>query len=250
MMARGALAHTRPSARRALVVLAAGLALWFGPLLGLALVFGQKHVFVQQGLFFSQAAVVTFGGAYAVLAFVAQQAVESYGWLKPGEMIDGLGLAETTPGPLILVLQFVGFLGAYRDAGPLTPLLAGVAGSVLTVWVTFVPSFLWIFLGAPYIEALRASTLLHAAMSTVTAAVVGVVLNLSVWFALHTAFTQVGDATIGPFKVAVPTFATLNVATVVLAAGAMVAMLGFKARMGWTLLGCALLGAGHELLIP
>ncbi|MCU0692267.1 MAG: chromate transporter, partial [Polyangiaceae bacterium] len=250
MMARGALAHTRPSHRRALVVLGAGLALWFGPLLGLALVFGQRHVFVQQGLFFSQAAVVTFGGAYAVLAFVAQQAVERYGWLNPGEMLDGLGLAETTPGPLILVLQFVGFLGAYRGAGGFSPLLAGVIGSVITVWVTFVPSFLWIFLGAPYIERLRGSTLLHAAMSTVTAAVVGVVLNLSVWFTLNTAFGHVTDATFGPLQIAVPTVSTLSWATVVLAAGAMIAMLRFKVGMGWTLLGCAGLGAGYKMLFP
>jgi len=248
MMARGALDHTRPSARRALVVLGVGLALWFGPLLCLGLVFGQKHVFVQQGLFFSQAAVVTFGGAYAVLAFVAQQAVENYGWLRPGEMIDGLGLAETTPGPLILVLQFVGFLGAYRGSGTLDPWLAGVIGSIITVWVTFVPSFLWILLGAPYIEALRGSRVLHAAMSTVTASIVGVVLNLSVWFTLHTAFGQVSDSTLGPLKIAVPTLSTINPATVVLAAGAMIAMLRFKVGMAWTLLGCAVLGGAYKLL--
>src|SRR5206468_3561088 len=142
-------------------------------------------------IFFSKMAVVTFGGAYAVLAYVAQQVVDTYGWLRPGEMLDGLGMAETTPGPLIMVTQFVGFMAAYRDAGALHPMLAGILGGLLTTWVTFVPCFLWIFLGAPYIEVLRGNKALSAALSAITAAVVGVILNLAVWFALHVLFTEV-----------------------------------------------------------
>ena len=136
-------------------------------------------------------AMVTFGGAYAVLAYVAQQAVENYGWLKPGEMLDGLGMAETTPGPLIMVLQFVGFMAAYRDPGALSPMLAGTLGGLLATWVTFTPCFLWIFLGAPFIEVLRDNKALNGALSAITAAVVGVVLNLAIWFALHTVFREV-----------------------------------------------------------
>src|SRR4051812_31090793 len=136
-------------------------------------------------------AMVTFGGAYAVLAYVAQQAVEHYGWLQPGEMLDGLGMAETTPGPLIMVTQFVGFMAAFRAPGALPPLLAGTLGGLLTTWVTFAPCFLWIFVGAPYIERLRGNPALAGALSAITAAVVGVILNLAVWFALHTVFGQV-----------------------------------------------------------
>ena len=152
---------------------------------------GRADVFSQIAVFFSKMAVVTFGGAYAVLAYVAQQAVENYGWLKPGEMLDGLGMAETTPGPLIMVLQFVGFMAAFRDPGALPPMLAGTLGGLLATWVTFVPCFLWIFLGAPYIEALRGNQALTGALSAITAAVVGVILNLAVWFALHTVFREV-----------------------------------------------------------
>jgi chromate transporter len=146
---------------------------------------------VQEGLFFSKAAMVTFGGAYSVLAYVAQQAVERFGWLQPGEMLDGLGMAETTPGPLIMVVQFVGFLGAYRDPGPFSPIAGGVLGSLVTTWVTFVPCFFWIFLGAPFVEKLRGNHNLTAALSAITAAVVGVVLNLAVWFSIHTLFKDV-----------------------------------------------------------
>ena len=140
-------------------------------------------MFSQIAVFFSKMAMVTFGGAYAVLAYVAQQAVENYGWLKPGEMLDGLGMAETTPGPLIMVLQFVGFMAAFRDPGALPPMLAGTLGGLLATWVTFTPCFLWIFLGAPFIEALRDNKALNAALSAITAAVVGVILNLAIWFA-------------------------------------------------------------------
>ena len=154
------------------------------------LTLGTQNVFSQIALFFSKMAMVTFGGAYAVLAYVAQQAVEHYGWLKPGEMLDGLGMAETTPGPLIMVLQFVGFMAAFRHPGPLSPLLAGTLGGLLATWVTFTPCFLWIFLGAPFAEKLRGVKALNAALSAITAAVVGVVLNLAVWFAVHTLFHE------------------------------------------------------------
>jgi chromate transporter len=172
----------RPSAGSTVRTVALWLALWFVPVAVLVAVFGSGSVFVQEALFFSRTAVVTFGGAYAVLAYIAQQAVEVYGWLAPGEMLDGLGMAETTPGPLIQVVQFVGFMGAYRHPGGLDPLLAGLAGSVVTTWATFAPCFLWIFAGAPYIEYLRGRRSLTAALSGITAAVVGVVLNLALVF--------------------------------------------------------------------
>ena len=159
----------------------------------LLLTLGSDDVFSQIAVFFSKMAVVTFGGAYAVLAYVAQQAVETYGWLGPGEMLDGLGLAETTPGPLIMVVQFVGFLGGYRNPGALDPMLAGTLAGMLTTWVTFVPCFLWIFLGAPYVEALRGNRALGGALAAITAAVVGVILNLAVWFALHVLFAEVHE---------------------------------------------------------
>ena len=178
---------------RTLEVLAIWLTLWFAPLLFLGWYFGGDSVFVQEGFFFSKAAMVTFGGAYSVLAYIGQQAVGKYAWLKPHEMMDGLSMAETTPGPLIMVVQFVGFMGAYRNPGDLPPLAAGVLGAVITVWVTFVPCFLWIFLGAPYIEKLHGRRLLNSALSTITAAVVGVVLNLAIWFMIHTLFTDVWE---------------------------------------------------------
>ena len=154
---------------------------------------GPDHVLVSIGMFFSKLAVVSFGGAYAVLAYMAQQAVETHHWMTAPEMVDGLGLAETTPGPLILVTQFVGFLAAFRDAAPFSPVAAGVIGAAMTTWVTFVPSMLWIFAGAPFIEPLRANRHLSGALAAITAAVVGVILNLSVWFALHVLFGQVEE---------------------------------------------------------
>jgi chromate transporter len=178
-------AHTRPSLARALRVLAVGLVLWWLPVLAAGLAQGRNGTLVQESLFFSKAAMVTFGGAYAVLPYVAQQAVENFHWLTAPQMLDGLGLAETTPGPLIMVLQFVGFLGGWNHPGTLSPLLAATLGAALTTWVTFVPCFIWIFLGAPYLEQLRHQTRLTCALSAITAAVVGVVLNLAVWFGLH-----------------------------------------------------------------
>ena len=180
--------------------LAIGLALWWAPVALAAVLLGADHVLVAIGLFFSKLAVVTFGGAYAVLAYMAQQAVETHGWLSAPEMVDGLGLAETTPGPLILVTQFVGFLAAFREAAPFTPLAAGLLGAALTTWVTFVPSMLWIFAGAPFIEELRGNRRLAGALVTITAAVVGVILNLSVWFALHVLFGSVTERHWGPLR--------------------------------------------------
>ena len=183
------------------------LALWWAPIAALALARGRGDVFTEIGVFFSQLAVVTFGGAYAVLAYMAQQAVEVYGWLSPREMLDGLGMAETTPGPLIQVVQFVGFLGAYRSPGALTPWVAGTLAAVLTTWVTYVPCFLWIFLGAPYVERLRESRALRGALAGIMAAVVGVVLNLAIWFSLHTLFGVVNEQRLGALVLQVPDWA-------------------------------------------
>lgn len=180
--------------------LAIGLVLWWAPVALAALLLGGGHVLVAVGLFFSKLAVVTFGGAYAVLAYMAQQAVETHGWLTAPEMVDALGLAETTPGPLILVTQFVGFLAAFRDAAPFTPLAAGILGAAITTWVTFVPAMLWILVGAPFIEVLRADRRLAGALAAITAAVVGVILNLSVWFALHVLFGKVIEMHAGPLR--------------------------------------------------
>jgi chromate transporter len=205
--------------------------------------FGRSSVFAQLGIFFSETAVVTFGGAYAVLAYMAQRAVETYGWLRPGEMVDGLALAETTPGPLIMVVQFVAFLAAFRHPGNLLPLPAAILGSLLTTWVTFTPCFLWVLVGAPYVEKLRNNRALHAALSAVTAAVVGVILNLSVWFALHTIFGALHPYNFGPIHADMPEWASLKFGALVIALAALVAMLRFKLGMGWTLLGAAVCGA-------
>ncbi|MCW6005958.1 chromate efflux transporter, partial [Micromonospora sp. CPCC 205371] len=193
-----ALHHDRPTARRAAIILSVGLVAWFAPLAIVAATTGIGSVYTQQGVFFSGAAVVTFGGAYAVLAYVAQRAVEDYGWLSAGDMARGLALAETTPGPLIMVVQFVAFLGAYHHPGPLNPWLAGVVGSLLTTWVTFVPCFLFILLGAPYVERLRGNHTLSAALTGITAAVVGVIANLGLYFAIHTLFAASHTVTSGP----------------------------------------------------
>jgi chromate transporter len=219
--ARGA--HEQPG--HPLATMGCGLLLWFGPTLALAGVLGWSSTFTDIGIFFSKMAVVTFGGAYAVLSYVAQQAVDAYGWLAPGEMLTGLGFAETTPGPLIMVVQFVAFLGAYRAPGGLDPLTGGILGGLLATWVTFVPCFLWIFLGAPYIERLRGNRRLSAALATITASVVGVILNLAMWFAVHTIFASVGEVRFGPARLLVPDPATLDPWALALAAAAMVAML-------------------------
>ena len=239
----GQLDHTRPSTSRAIRVSLLCLFLWLSPIVMLWSVLGAAHVFTQESLFFSKMAVVTFGGAYAVLAYVAQQAVATYGWLAPGEMLDGLGMAETTPGPLIMVVQFVGFMGAYRNPGMLDPMLAGVLGAAITTWVTFVPCFLWIFLGGPYIEALRGNKSLSAALSTITAAIVGVVLNLAIWFAVHVVFEKVDQVQLGILRLYVPVWDTLNWAALLLCAAALIAMLRFKIGMIPTLAVSAVVGA-------
>ena len=241
--------QVQPSLGRSLRVLAVGLALWFLPLLALIALFGRGHVLVQQGIFFSKAAVVTFGGAYAVLAYVGQQAVESYGWLRPGEMLDGLGMAETTPGPLIMVLQFVGFMGASRFAEGLDPLTAGILGSIVTTWVTFVPCFLWIFLGAPYIEHLRGNLSLSTALTGITAAVVGVVLNLAVWFSLHTLFGQVDEVHRFGVRLLMPLWSTLDPAALVIAAFAFLALFRWKLGMLTTLAASAAAGLLWVLVV-
>ncbi len=235
-------AGVRPTPARALRVLVVWLVVWWAPVAALWHFTGRTSVYTQQALFFSKTAVVTLGGAYAVLAYVAQQAVDRFGWLKPGEMLDGLGMAETTPGPLIQVVQFVGFLGAYRQPWGLSPLAAGVLGSVITTWVTFAPCFLWIFLGAPYIDYLRGRKSLNAALSAITSAVVGVVLNLSLWFAVHTLFGQVNKLFFGPVRLLVPEWRTLDVASAVIAAGALLAMLRYRVGMIPTLAASAAAG--------
>ncbi|MGI5519338.1 chromate efflux transporter [Micromonospora sp. CA-259024] len=199
-----ALHHGRPTGRRAATVLAVGLLAWFVPVAAVVAFTGGDSVYTQQGLFFSGTAVVTFGGAYAVLAFVAQRAVEDYGWLSAGDMVRGLALAESTPGPLIMVVQFVAFLGAYHNPGGLDPWVAGVVGSLLTTWVTFVPCFLFVLLGAPYVERLRGNHALSAALTGITAAVVGVIANLGLYFAAHTLFARQHLVATGPLHLELP----------------------------------------------
>jgi chromate transporter len=234
--------HTRPGAAWLLKVGVVGLVLWLGPVAILVAALGREHVYTQIGIFFSKMAVVTFGGAYAVLAYVAQAAVEHYGWLAPGEMLDGLGMAETTPGPLIMVLQFVGFMAAFRHAGLADPLLAGTWGGLLATWVTFVPSFVLIFMGAPYIEALRGNRALGAALTAITAAVVGVILNLAIWFGLHTLFADVVVHHVAGMKLQVPTLASANLAAMTLTLAAVLALFRFKVGMVAVLGGAALAG--------
>jgi chromate transporter len=212
------------------------------PVIALLITLGSGNVFSDIAVFFSKMAMVTFGGAYAVLAYVAQQAVENYGWLKPGEMLDGLGMAETTPGPLIMVLQFVGFMAAFRDPGTLPPLLAATLGGLLATWVTFTPCFLWIFLGAPFIEVLRGNKTLNGALSAITAAVVGVVLNLAIWFAIHTVFRATIPIRTFPFAFDAPNLTSVDPWALALSIAAAVAIFRFKVGMIPTLLGCCGVG--------
>ena len=245
MASRGELGHTKPSTRRSVLLLIIFGILWGGPVIALFHLFGDGNVFAQEAAFFSKLAVVTFGGAYAVLAYMAQQAVETYSWLTGAEMLDGLGLAETTPGPLIMVTQFVGFLGAYRHAVGIDPILAGVLGSIVTVWVTFAPCFLWIFLGAPYIERLRDNLHITAALSGITAAVVGVILNLAVWFGFRVAFGEVVTENVGAMTLGVPVLASADVTAIVLTGIAAVAMFRFHIDVLRTL---AICGGGAIVL--
>jgi chromate transporter len=242
-------AHAHPSISWSLRVSAICLVLWLGPVAALLLVLGPGDVFTNIAVFFSKMAVVTFGGAYAVLAYVAQQAVETYGWLQPGEMLDGLGLAETTPGPLIMVTQFVGFLGAFRDPGGLNPFVAGTLGGLLTTWVTFVPCFLWIFLGAPFVETIRGNRALAAALAVITAAVVGVVLNLAVWFGLHVLFGEVREVEGFGMSLDIPVFATIDPVALVLTLAAVVALFSFKIGMIPVLAACSAAGVLYFLAV-
>jgi len=241
--------HTRPSASRALSVLICWTILWFGPLCLILILLGSENVFFKEAAFFSKSAVVTFGGAYAVLAYVAQRAVEHYGWLTPGEMLDGLGLAETTPGPLILVLPFVGFLAAFRNPGDLNPMIAGTLGATLTTWATFVPCFIWIFLGGPYVEALRGNKSLHSAMSGITAAIVGVVLNLAVWFALNTVFGSLNDFRAFGIHLQIPVWNTLNIPSMFIALFAILAIFLLKVSVIKTIGFSAGLGIVYNLVL-
>jgi chromate transporter len=219
-----------------------GAALWLGPIALLAALLGSAHIFPQMGWFFAKMAVVTFGGAYAVLAYVAQQAVQSYGWLTTGNMIDGLALAETTPGPLILVLSFVGFYAAYQQPGALAPMFAGTLGAIFVTWVTFVPSFIWIFLGAPYVERLRQNRYLSAALAMVTAAVVGVIANLALWFALHVLFRNVTEVSLGIATVTWPDWRSADLAAVGLSIAAGLALLHWRVNLVKVLLASGAIG--------
>lgn len=238
-------AHALRSLPQTLAIAALWLTLWLAPVLAVVLMLGPASPFAQIAVFFSKMAVVTFGGAYAVLAYVAQQAVEQYRWLTPGQMLDGLGMAETTPGPLIMVLQFVGFQAAYHAPGGLSPLAAGVLGGMLATWVTFTPCFLWIFAGAPYIELLRGNKALNGALTAITAAVCGVILNLAVWFAVHTVFRQVTPVRLWPLNFDLPVWSSVDGWALLLTIGAIIAIFRFKAGMLATLAACC--GAGLAL---
>lgn len=238
-----------PSWARTVGVLAIGLIVWWGPIAFVAAVLGSHHLFVTLGVFFSKAAVVTFGGAYSVLSYVSQEAVTGYGWLSASEMLDGLALAETTPGPLILVLQFVGFLAGYRLGDPVAGLMGGLAGSLITMWATFVPSITLVLVGAPYVERLRHHRPLSGALSAITAAVVGVIANLAVWFAIHVVFGAVRRIDVGPLNFSVPVWSTVDPFGLALAVVAMVAMLRYRVGMITVLVGAALAGLLRWFLV-
>jgi chromate transporter len=235
-------AHANPTVGKSLRVGAMWLCIWLAPVIALLFFAGGASVFTSIAVFFSKMATVTFGGAYAVLAYVAQEAVQDYHWLKPGEMLDGLGMAETTPGPLIMVLQFVGFMAAYRAPGTLPPMMAGTLGGLLATWVTFTPCFLWIFLGAPFIEQLRGNKALGGALSAITAAVVGVILNLAFWFAIHSVFHETKPFNGFGLSLDVPVLSSLDPWALALSLGAIVAVFRFKAGTIQTLAACSAVG--------
>jgi chromate transporter len=215
---------------------------WASPMLAVFLLLGDDHVLWNIGVFFSQLAIVTFGGAYAVLAYMAQEAVGSFGWLRPGEMADGLGLAETTPGPLILVTQFTGYLAAFRAPEPFSPWIAGFLGAMLTTWVTFAPCFLWIFALAPWMDRLQRAPALRGGLAGVTGAVVGVIANLAVWFALHVLFAQVMVLEAGPFRFQLPDWPSLDWRAALIGVFAFVLIFAWKRGIVTTLAACALAG--------
>jgi chromate transporter len=251
----GAAAHDvsaplRPSTSRTLLTIAVWLGIWLSPVLVSVMVLGPASVFTQLALFFSFAAMITFGGAYAVLAFIAQQAVDVYGWLTAHQMVDGLGLAESTPGPLIMVVQFVGFMAAFGRPEGLDPLLAGLTGALLVSWVTFAPSFLWIFAGAPYIEYLRRRPLLSSALWGISPAVVGVIVNLAAWFALQTFFSVTGELRAGPLRLHTVELASIDLFAVGLAVAAFIALARLKVPLLIVLAGSGLMGAAVYVLAP
>jgi chromate transporter len=229
-------------------ILLVGAVAWWAPVIVAVTILGGDHVFAEIGTFFSKMALVTFGGAYAVLSYVAQYAVETAGWLTPGQMLDGLGLAETTPGPLIMVLQFVGFLAGHGNPGELSPLTAATLGALLATWVTFVPSFMLVLLGAPFVEAIRKQRALTAALRTITAAVVGVILNLSIWFALHVLFGEVRVETSGPLNVSIPVLASIDWAALGLMLMAALLLFRLKAGLLTTIGATALVGVALYLI--
>jgi chromate transporter len=234
--------HARASLPRALKTTAIWLTLWLTPVALPFLLRGQDDVFTQIAVFFSKMAVVGFGGAYGVLTYVAQTAVETYHWLTPGQMLDGLGMAETTPGPLLMVLQFVGFMAGFHQPGGLPPLLAGALAGLLATWVTFAPCFLWIFLGGPYVEKLRGNKALAGALTAITAAIAGVILNLAVWFALHTLFHEVARIDFAGLGLQIPVLRSLDVAALGLTLAAAVLIFRVKAGAIKTLAACAAAG--------
>jgi chromate transporter len=240
--------HTRPSFSRAIAVVATWLPLWLGPTALLFQLFGPDNVFTRLSVFFSEVAVVSFGGAYAVLAYVAQEAVGTHHWVTAGEMLTGLGMAETTPGPLIMVVQYVGFLAGYRTPGAMPPLLTGSLASLLVIWVTFTPCFLWVFLGAPYVEALRGVRALGATLSAVTAAVVGVILNLVVWFGVHVVFRETVPWQGYGFNLSLPVLPTIDILATIIAIAAALAIFRFKIGVIRTLLACSLAGVVLRLI--
>ena len=245
----GALTHIQPSLPRSVRIVFWGVTLWLAPVLIIMALLGPEHIYSQESFFFSKMAVVTFGGAYSVLAYVAQQAVEFYGWLGPGEMLHGLGLAETTPGPLIMVVQYVGFLAAFRNPGEIDPFIAGTIGAFLTTWVTFIPCFLWIFLGAPYIERLRNNRFVTAALTAITAAVVGVVLYVAVWFGLHVCFENIHEFRFDYIRLLVPDWPTFEPGVLLITLAALIAALKYKADMFMVIGASAVLGILYFYMI-
>jgi chromate transporter len=246
-----AVEHRTPRALglQSLMVLLVGLTVWWGPLLVVLAIRGTDDTLGKEAVFFSQAAMVTFGGAYAVLAYINQAAVHHFGWLDPGQMVTGLGLAESTPGPLIMVTEFVGFLGAYRFPGGLDPVVAGILGAVVTTWATFAPCFLWIFLGAPYIERLRGNKALNAALSAVTAAVVGVILNLAITFGIAALFDSVRRGEFMHVTFPVPAMTSVDLFAVALAVAGFVALWKYRLNVLWVIGGSAFAGLLYRAVV-
>jgi chromate transporter len=238
--------HTTVKLGRSILVLVAGLTVWFVPLLLVAAWAGRGSTLSEQAWFFSKASVVTFGGAYAVLAYITQAAVTKYGWLSANQMVTGLGLAESTPGPLIMVTEFVGFVGAYQHPGTLDPLVAGMIGALVATWATFAPCFLWIFLGAPFVETLRGKDRLSAGLHAITAAIVGVILNLALWFAIHTLFTSVREVTVNGGPVPLPVWSSVDWFAVLVAGIAFIGLWRYRWNVLWVVAGSALAGLMYQ----